>query len=324
MNLQESSFNQKAFVQISDILLPPIQCTIPNRHMIEKFAEIAKNDPVSLPTIKIGQINNKLYAINNLDVLQSCKKINVIEQIPVEITNYFSLSEVIIEHLNESINEQLLNPLSLFDAIDILQEKGIDKNHILEKIWLNDTPYEKILKLQDSYISNKSVEQLQNIINKLSERRLPISAIQIPIYVIIKISRIEKEEHQFTLINQIDIMLSNIPNGKFAWPTPEQVDTLYSFIKSSDHNREEETEEEDKKESKSKKKGKEKTKSEEKENQDEDNDHNQYSIPQSVLNHLNSPDIRHKNFDSTRDLRYFIKKLERRKNVKMTLLWSYC
>ena len=320
MNLQSSS--QKTFVKISDILLPPIQCTISNRHMIEKFAEIAKNNPKSLPTIKLGQVNNKLYAINNLDMLQGCKKINVIEQFPVEITNYSSLSEIIIEHINESLNEQLLNPLSLFDAIDLLQEKGIDKNQILEKVWLNDTPYEKIIKLDDSHISNKSIEQLQIIVNKLSERRLSLSAIQIPIYVILKISRIEKEEHQLTLINQIDVMLSNIPNGKFAWPTPEQIDTLYSFIKSSSYD--EEKESDDKKKSKSKKKeDKQKTNSEEKENSEEESIE-EYSIPQSVLNHLNSPDIRHKNFQSTQNLRYFIKKLERRENVKITLLWSYC
>ncbi|WP_316506305.1 hypothetical protein [Nitrosopumilus sp.] len=215
-----------------------------------------------------------------------------------------------------------MNPLSLFDAIDLLQEKGIDKNQILEKIWLNDTSYEKILKLQDSHISNNSIEQLQNIVSKLSERRLPLSAIQIPIYVIIKISRIEKEEHQLVLINQIDTMLSNIPNGKFAWPTPEQVDTLYSFIKSSDHNPDGKLEEDLKEAVKSNKKNKEKHSSEENENPEEKTT-DEYFIPQSVLTHLNSPNIRHKNFDSTQNLRHFVKKLERRENVKMTLLWSY-
>ena len=323
MNLQSSS--QKTFVKVSDISLLPVQCTISNRHMIEKFADVAKNYPESLPTMKLGQINNKLYAINNLDVLQGCKKIhpNTIDKIPVEITNYSSLSEIIIEHLNESINEQLLNPLSLFDVIDLLQEKGLDKNQILEKIWLVDTAYEKILKLQDSsYISINSIEQLQNIVNKLSERRLSLTGVQVPIYLILKISRIEKEEHQLMLINQIDMMLSNIPNGKFAWPTPEQIDTLYSFIKNSSYDTEEESEEDDKKESKSKKKeNKQKTKSKE-ENPEEKT--NEYSIPQSVLHHLNSADIRHKNFQSTQNLSHFIKKLERKENLKMTLLWSYC
>ena len=242
-------------------------------------------------------------------------------EIPVEITNYSSLSKIIIEHINESLNEQLLNPLSLFDAIDLLQEKGIDKNQILEKIWINDTPYEKIIKLQDSYISNQSIEQLQNIVNKLSERRLSLSAIQIPIYVILKLSRIEKEEHQLVLINQIDTMLSNIPNGKFAWPTPEQIDTLYSFIKSSSYDEEETKEEESNEKSKSKKKNKGQHSAKEENSAEETTD--DYSIPQSVLNHLNSSNIRHKNFHSTHNLRHFIKKLERRENVKMTLLWSY-
>ncbi len=105
MNLQESSSSQKTFVKVSDILLPPVQGTIPNRHVIEKFAEILRNDPNRLPTIKIGQVNNKLYAVNNLDVLQGCKKTNVIEQIPGKITNYSSLSEIIIEHIKESLNE---------------------------------------------------------------------------------------------------------------------------------------------------------------------------------------------------------------------------
>ena len=326
MNVQESTQSVKTSVNISDILQLPVQCTIPNRHMIEKFVEIAKNNPKELPIIRIGQVNGKLYALNNLDVLQGCKKAgpNIIKQIVVDITNYNSLKEIIVKHFHYSINETVFNPLSLFDTIDILQENGINKNDdVIEKLWIKDTIYEKLLRTEYNHISSKSIEQLQNIINTLSDRRLTPSIIQVPLYVIGKLSRIADEFHQLALINQISVMLSNMHDGKFAWPTPEQIDTMYSIIKNSFYIEKEETENQSTQDNESSTKSEPKSRTKKEETKSYESNESDYSFPDEILNHLNSSEIRHKNFDSTHDLNNFIQKLAKRDDVKLTLLWSY-
>ena len=99
-------------------------------------------------------------------------------------------------------------------------------------LWLHDTPYEKLFKLDESNrISNETIEQLQKITNILEKRKIPPSLIQIPIYVIIRLNRIESNTHQSILIEKIGAMLSCMTDFKFAWPTPEQVDTMYLYIK---------------------------------------------------------------------------------------------
>ena len=61
-------------VRVSDILMPPVQASIQSGLLVEKFAEIASSDPSSLPTIKIGMTNQKMYAMNNLNVIQGLQK----------------------------------------------------------------------------------------------------------------------------------------------------------------------------------------------------------------------------------------------------------
>jgi len=64
----------KTKVKISEILSPAVSvgiCTLSN---IDRFAEIARNNPESLPVIKLAKADGKLYAINHHDVILGCKK----------------------------------------------------------------------------------------------------------------------------------------------------------------------------------------------------------------------------------------------------------
>jgi len=223
-------------VNISDILSPPVSCTISTHSNMEKFAELAKTSPESLPIIKLGRTNDgKLYAINHHDVILGCKRAgsNVISKVQAIIIEEFAGSpDILVAHFREIIGNESLNTVSIYDAINYIQEKlQVDKKEALKLLWLHDTPYEKlILSKMNNYISYHSIEKLQGIVDKLSERKNIIpSQIAVPPYVLSKISRIQQEREQLQLISEIQVDLETMPDGKFSWTTPEQIDTMIKF-----------------------------------------------------------------------------------------------
>ncbi len=236
-------------VKISDILSPPVNVGISTNSNIEKFAQIAKENPKSLPTIKLGRTQNgKLHAINHHDVILGCKRAgpNTITEIPATITDDFvGLTDILIAHFKEITNNETFNTISIYDTIDYLEEKlQKNKKEILKLLWLNDTPYEKlILSKLDNFISVKSIEKLQNIVNQLSERKLTPTQIIVPPYVLSKISILQDENQQLLLISEIQADLESMTDGKFAWTTPEQIDTMIKYNKQDasheENNREE-------------------------------------------------------------------------------------
>ena len=256
--MMNSIIKSKMKVKISEIHSPAVSvgiCTISN---IEKFAEIATNNPESLPAIKLARVDGKLYAINHHDVILGCRQAgpSVISEIDgVIITNdndnkYSCKGSpgILLEHFKEILENEVFNPVSIFDSIYYLQEKlQLEKQDILEMLHINRTPFEKIiLSKNNNHISAKSVEQLQLIVNQLSHRKnLMPSQVCVPLYVISKISRLEEESHQLQLISHIQSDLDAMSDGAFAWTTPEQIESMIKYIRQDatheENNREEST-----------------------------------------------------------------------------------
>jgi len=243
----------KTKVKISEILSPAVSvgiCTLSN---IDKFAEIARKNPESLPEIKLAKVDGKFYAINHHDVILGCMQAgpSVISEINGIITDDGSCkgsSDILLAHFKEILENEVFNPVSVFDSVCCLQEKlQLQKQDILDMLHITGTPYEKIiLSKNNSCVSTKSIEQLQLIVNQLSQRKnLVPSQICVPLYVISKISRLDEESHQLQLISQIHSDLDAMSDGTFAWTTPEQIDSMIKYIRQDatheENNREEST-----------------------------------------------------------------------------------
>ena len=257
MMMNNSTIESKIKVKISEIHSPPVSVGICTTSNIEKFAEIARNNPESLPAIKLTREDEKLYAINHHDVILGCRQAgpSVISEIDgVIITNdddkYSCKGSpgILLEHFKEILENEVFNPVSIFDSIYYLQEKlQLEKQDILEMLHINRTPFEKIvLSKNNNHISAKSVEQLQLIVNKLSHRKNLIpSQVCVPLYVISKISRLKGESHQLQLITHIQSDLDSMSDGVFAWTTPEQIESMIKYIRQDatheENNREEST-----------------------------------------------------------------------------------
>jgi len=246
-NIRES----KIKVKISEIHSPSVSvgiCTISN---INKFAEIARNNPESLPEIKLAKVDGKLYAINRHDVIFGCRQAgpSVISEVNGVITDNGSCkgsTDILLAHFKEILENEVFNPISIFDSIYYLEEKlQLQKQDILEMLHISRTPFEKIIiSKNNNPLSAKSIEQLQLIVTQLSQRKNLIpSQICIPLYVISKISRLDDESHQLQLISQIHSDLDAMSDGSFAWTTPEQIDSMIKYIRQDatheENNREE-------------------------------------------------------------------------------------
>ena len=221
-------------VKLDNILSLPARITIPNKILKEKFCEIAKKDPKKLPLVKIGSLQNKLYSINNHNVIEGCRLANLSHIPNVEIKDYQNIQEIILEHVRESFNDEIIDPLSIFDVIDYFEEKtNMSKQEILEQLLISKTPYEKIPTLT---ISAKAIESLRNIILELSERKNILPArLQIPIFILTKISRLSAEHLQLLAVEKLKQLIVSIPESRFVWPSAEQLDTLFSFLKSREN-----------------------------------------------------------------------------------------
>jgi len=242
----------KIKVKISEIMSPAVSVGICTIYNINKFAEIARNNPESLPEIKLAKVDGKLYAINHHDVILGCMQAgpSVISEINGVITddNCNGSPGILLAHFKEILENEVFNPVSIFDSVDYLEEKlQLQKYDILEMLHINRTPFEKIiLSKNNNHISAKSIEQLQLIVNQLSQRtNLVPSQVCVPLYVISKISKFDEESHQIQLISQIHLDLDAMSDGSFAWTTPEQIDSMIKYIRQDatheENNREEST-----------------------------------------------------------------------------------
>jgi len=240
----------KTKVMISEILSPVINVGISTLSNVTKFAEMARENPESLPVIKLAEIDGKFYAINHHDVILGCMQAgpNVISEINGVIMDdeCKGSPDILLAHFKEILESEVFNPVSIFDSIYYLEERlQLQKQDILKKLHLNGTPFEKmILSKNDNHVSAKSIEQLQLIVSQISQRKNLIpSQICVPLYVISKISRLEEESHQLQLISQIHADLKGMSDGSFAWTTPEQIDSMIRFIRQDatheENNREE-------------------------------------------------------------------------------------
>ena len=240
----------KIKVRISEILSPVISVGISTLSNVAKFAEMARENSESLPVIKLAEINGKFYAVNHHDVILGCRQAgpSVISEINATIMDDECKGsyDILLAHFKEILENEVFNPVSIFDSMDYLEEKlQLQKQDILKKLHLNGTPFEKIILLKnDNHISAKSIKQLQLIVNHLSQRKNLIpSQICLPLYVISKISRFDEESHQLQLISQIHADLEGMSDGSFAWTTPEQIDSMIRFIRQDatheENNREE-------------------------------------------------------------------------------------
>ena len=100
-----SILESKTKVRISDILSPSVTVGIYTQTNINKFSQLAKEDPESLPIVKLAKVNDTLYAINHHDVLLGCKRIGLLEINAIIVNDCNGSADIVKNHFIEILEK---------------------------------------------------------------------------------------------------------------------------------------------------------------------------------------------------------------------------
>jgi len=184
----------------------------------------------NLPIVRLGKVNDKLYAINHYDVVLGCKQSK--NNVQCIIEEFKNLSDVLVQHFCDVLSSDILNTPLVYNLVDSLQEKlKTDKITVLKILGIDKLLYCRLL-MATNRISEAAISKLEELVTELSKRK-GLTAIQAstPIYVLEKISRISDESQQLQLIYFIASDLRPKSDSRFFWITPEQIDSITQMIR---------------------------------------------------------------------------------------------
>ena len=219
--------NQQHLVEPSSITLLAENVSIVMESSIQRYSSMKTED---LPTVRLGRVNEKIYAINHYDVILGCiqSKKNVL----CIIEEYENISDVMVQHFRDVISNDVINTPLIYSSVDSLQEKlKTDKLSVLKILGIEKNQYTRLLTTTNN-ISEAAISKLEEIVTELSKRK-GLTAIQasIPIYMLEKISRISDVKQQLQLIQIIESDLQTINDARFFWMTPEQIDSILQLVR---------------------------------------------------------------------------------------------
>ncbi|MDH3339987.1 MAG: hypothetical protein OEL84_01735 [Nitrosopumilus sp.] len=214
-------------VESSSITLLAENVSIIMESNIQKYASRNTED---LPTVRLGRVNEKVYAINHYDVVLGCMQSK--KKVRCTIEEYENISDVMVQHFRDVMSNDVINTPLIYSSVDSLQERlKTDKTSVLKILGIEKNQYTRLLTTTNN-ISEAAISKLEQLVAELSKRK-GLTAIQasIPIYMLEKISRVSDEKQQLQLIQIIESDLQSINDTKFFWMTPEQIDSILQLVR---------------------------------------------------------------------------------------------
>jgi len=206
-------------IPINDIVFHKISVISPIKKQVTLYTDIANHTPESLPIIRLGRIDNKLYALTDFDVMYGVKNSKLTETI-CNITDFKNEVDFIIQHVKINKNPTGFNQFSLFKIIDYLKSYQIPKEKAMELLQINHIHH----KLLDLPLHSDVVEQLSEFHEFLSEK---LTTVNIPYYIPEVISRFEKSKQTEITKEIIELINSfKISDSKFIFPAIEALQIL--------------------------------------------------------------------------------------------------
>ena len=218
---------QHNLVESSSITLLAENVSIVMKSNIQKYASMNTED---LPIVRLGRVNEKVYAINHYDVVLGCMQSK--KNVRCTIEKYENISDVMVQHFRDVMSNDVINTPLIYSSVDSLRERlKTDKLSVLKILGIEKNQYTRLLTTTNN-ISEAAISKLEQLVAELSKRK-GLTAIQasIPIYMLEKISRVLDEKQQLQLIQIIESDLQTINDAKFFWMTPEQIDSILQLVR---------------------------------------------------------------------------------------------
>ncbi|MDH3764187.1 MAG: hypothetical protein OER82_00050 [Nitrosopumilus sp.] len=194
---------------------------------VQGYASMKTKD---IPTVRLGRVNGKSYAINHYDVILGCMQSK--KNVRCIIEEYENISDVMVQHFRDVMSNDVINTPRIYSSVDSLQERlKTDKESVLKILGIDKNQYARLLTAA-SNMSEAAISQLEELVMQLSKRK-GLTAIQasVPVYMLEKISRISDVKQQLKLIQIIEYDLHSTSDGRFFWMTPEQIDSILQLVR---------------------------------------------------------------------------------------------
>ena len=202
-------------VPVDSIHIHKIHVVTPIKKQVIQYTNIANHTPESLPVIRLGKINNNLYALADFDVIHGVKQSRLTE-IACNVINFKTDAEFIIAHVKLNKNPTGFNQFSLFKVIDYLNSCNIPKEQALELLQINQIHH----KLLDLPLHSNVITQLSEFHEFLSEK---LTTVAIPYYIPEIISRFEKSKQVKITEDAVELIKThNISDSRFSWSAIEE------------------------------------------------------------------------------------------------------
>ena len=222
-----STTSQLQTIEPSSIMLLAENVAIVMESSIQKYASMKTE---YLPTVRLGRVNGKSYAINHYDVILGCMQSK--KNVRCIIEEYQNISDVIVQHFKDVMSNDVINTPRIYISVDSLQERlKTGKESVLKILGIDKTQYTR-LHTTTSNMSEAAISQLEAMVTQLSKRKgLTAIQISVPVYMLEKIARISDVKQQLKLIQIIEYDLQSINDGRFFWMTPEQIDSILQLVR---------------------------------------------------------------------------------------------
>jgi len=207
-------------IPISDIHIHEINVVTPIKKQVIQYTNIANNTPESLPIIRLGRIQDKLYVLADFGVFYGVKQ-SKLAGITSEIIDFKNEVEFIIQHVKLNKNPTGFNQFSLFKVIDYLNSCNVPKEKALEILQIHQTIHHKLLDLS---LHQNTIQQLSELHEFLSEK---LTTVNIPYYIPEIISRFEKSKQSEITFHAIKLIKAfKTADSRFSFPAIEAFQIL--------------------------------------------------------------------------------------------------
>ena len=211
-------------INVSALQDLPIQARNISLKLVKIISDKAKSDPDKIPPIFVGKVNNLFYPINDHETLLGLRKSNV-SQVEALVIDYPTMKDLVVAHVRKNLHPHGIDPLKIRQVIGYLAEDGVSESEICKMLWLDKRP--ELYETLRYEITNDAKKVFSEMVEEMSHK---MYFIVIPIYYIVRLSKITKSEQgEAALEIKAYTMSKTSSDERFSWLS---VDAVQSMLKS--------------------------------------------------------------------------------------------
>lgn len=206
---------EEQLVELYKLRECPVKVTVHVEKLFSEVAIVAKHNPEQIEPITVAVLGDQFYVVNGhlrLRALQSAGH--------KEGRSYFiavkSIAEVVRLHIGLNLHGSV-SPFKMLDAVKFLQKHGSVQS-------VSD----RYVELAKKVIYPNVRELLEGFLKDACRIH---GSIEMPLYVVERIAEFESEKDQTLAATVILDSIKSLREGKFAFPTPADLDIIFLSIK---------------------------------------------------------------------------------------------